>query len=299
MFSPTTTYLTLPRAPESWIIQDLVPTSGRTLLYGRAKLGKSFLAIQLAAAVGDPTIEDFMGFPIRMHGPVAYLQVDTPRGIWMDRLQQDFMPVGYSLQGLFWADTQTPDLPFPFNITFEGHRWLKEACASLEPVLVVVDTIREIHKGDENESGHMQNVLSLLTDAVRPAALLIIAHSRKQKSEPSVTTEDITAENRGSNYIVGAVDVIMRLASEERLEYQGRSTGLDSVHMKRTSEGLFLLDDPIDLSVQRFISAHPDLSQKGQAERLHKEFPQYSVDSLRSRIRRLQKRETPELAEAR
>src|SRR3954464_3156993 len=50
---PLEDYLNLPVNNTPWIIEPLIPVGGIINLYGRPKLGKSFMAIDLARAIAN------------------------------------------------------------------------------------------------------------------------------------------------------------------------------------------------------------------------------------------------------
>src|SRR6187431_1100083 len=77
-------YLTLKGEDESAIVSNLLPLSGALNIFGAPKAGKSYLSLQLADAIGNPRMADFLGFPINVHGEVLYIQIDTPRNLWID-----------------------------------------------------------------------------------------------------------------------------------------------------------------------------------------------------------------------
>src|SRR5205807_6133317 len=105
-------YLTLPRAPQTWIVKDVLPASGLLNIYGPPKGGKTYAAIGMAIAIsnGEP---DWMGFRVMTPGPVAFLEADTPRSLLTDEY---FAPIAekYNVCGLWVTDQQL--IPYPFNI---------------------------------------------------------------------------------------------------------------------------------------------------------------------------------------
>lgn len=287
-FVSVSEYLALPRAPEEWLIQDLLPAGGLLNIYGRPKTGKSFLALQMAAAISDPHCHELLGYPIYQHGPVAYLQVDTARGTWAKRLHENFLEAGVRCPQLFLADAG--NAPYPFNILNEGRVWLKRACETLQPCLVVIDTIREVHRGDENDSGHLQAAVSSLVEATSPAALIILSHSRKNKGDD--VGDDLMAENRGSNYLAGRADCILRISSDSRMDFQGRSVDRTQLHVSRDAFGRFSALDPTGPIVDKILDEMPStrFSEKNQAEAVRAHFPTMTFDQARGQVRRRKQR---------
>jgi hypothetical protein len=121
-------YQTALPAP-NWIVPELLP-AGLASLAGRPKIGKSLLALQLAAAVGLG--RDFLGYPVQA-GPVLFLALeDSPQ-----RLQERLKRLGV-----------TENAPMRFRTEWAallpgsgGLRDLRRCAAELQPRLVVIDTL--------------------------------------------------------------------------------------------------------------------------------------------------------------
>lgn len=287
-FLPTPEYLAQPRNPYSWVIEDILPTGGLLNIYGKPKSGKSFLAVQMAEAIaiGAP---DVVGFPIHQHGRVAYLQLDTPRAIWTDRIQTHFA----HSPNILWADSDTrivkddsvEEIPYPFDIMTEGYHWLKAKIAEAEPLVVVIDTLREVHSGDENDSTHMRNMINTLIAACRPAAMVVLSHARKNASEGGF---EIMSENRGSGYVAGRFDGTIHLSSDDKkpiLSYKSRTAGEEKLPCLRTP--LIQLADPMlawTKRVARDKTRFPTIHEK--VAFMTKRFPQKGVEAHRSALRR-------------
>lgn len=241
-FVPLDDYLKLPRDPDTWLIKPLIPVSGAGLLYSPPKVGKSALAVQLAHAVSGGA-KEFMGFPIGKHGRVLYLQLDTPRSTWTLRWEAlKRHGLEFEVKNLCMADRESLDF-YPFDILQPAHmKYLYSVIQPLKPVLVIVDTLRKLHTGDENSSTIMSNVMSNLVGACHPAAVLAISHDKK----PSVDQEkDIMTDHRGSGSVVGEMDAILRL-TKTRLYYAGRSIEEGSIKLVRQDcdETLLWAPDP-------------------------------------------------------
>lgn len=242
-FVPADAYLQLPRAPQPWIIDKLIPVGGLINLFGKPKTGKSFLALSLAQAIVDGR-PDWCGYEVNQPGPVAYLQIDTPREEWSSRLDRiKFSTVGANR--LWIADMyQVPE--FPFNILNPAQTelaWLKQSIAAINPTLTIIDTLREVHGGDENDSTTMRNVIAHLVEACRPSAILLISHARKDSMLTASGDDDMMDQGRGSSYVAGRMDVVMKL-TQKRLMFKGRATGqtIESVIQDPTT-GLILIED--------------------------------------------------------
>lgn len=237
-------YLFLPRDPTKWVIKHLIPVSGLTNVFGKPKAGKSFASLGMAIAIssGQP---DWNGFAIEKHGPVAYLQIDTPRGEWADRISV-ISNAGHDLSNVHFCDMlMTPG--YPFNILAEDqHTWLKNGLAELQPVVVFIDTIREAHGTDENDSTAMRNVVTQLVAAARPAAVVLISHSRKDTMFTATGGDDLMNDARGSSYISGRMDTVIKFTTNDKhatgMIYRGRSVGQGRLAVTQDETGLVVLD---------------------------------------------------------
>lgn len=273
------TYLALPRAAETWLVEPLIPAGGKCLIYGDPKVGKSYAALQLAASIR--TGGDWLGFPIRTTGPVVYIQLDTPRSLWAERLgtlKEDGFPVGL----LDFADRETLDT-YPFDILDPTHATiLRLALAQVKPVAVIVDTIREFHQGDEDKSTPMKMVVSTLASVCESAALIFVAHARKAFGDAG---PDLLNDNRGSGYLVGVADSIIRF-TEKSMYYAGRAIEKGSIRLHRTDNGLWITDTAdSDAAVSRIL-ADPTLSSNRARAKALSLLVGKSEEACRSLIRR-------------
>jgi hypothetical protein len=283
-------YVALPRKGGAWIIEDLLPIGGGLLnVFGQPKKGKSYLALQLAAAIADPQQDVVLGFPVQTHGPVAYLQIDTPRALWAERLE-NLTALGMCFDNVMMADQEL--VPYPFNILGEGFGWLQQNLKLIAPfpVAVVVDTLREIHGGEENDSGHMRNVVNLMVEAVRPASLILLSHARKEFGDAS--NGSLMSDNRGSSYVPGRMDCVLKV-NDTSLQFQGRTVGESRVVVKRDPEsGLFVVSDDFDRVARAILEETAGLSTMARAKALQEKFPKKSIEACRSLIRRLERAST-------
>lgn len=250
-------YLSLPREPQTWLVEPLLPKGGTMLLYGDPKVGKSFAALQLAAALASG--QDWLSFGIQEQVPVLYVQLDTPRSLWAERLEA-LIASGLTLTGLplLLADRETLGT-FPFDILDPSHAaLLRHEVTSNHIECVIVDTIREAHSGDENDSTAMQKVIAQLTAACQPAALILISHARKPSQEAEYS---LLHDNRGSNYIVGRMDAIVRM-THKSIRVSGRAIDEQSLPIEREENGLWALgNDPLQATADRLLETRRPLRE--------------------------------------
>jgi len=214
-------YLKLERDAQQWIIQDLIPISGLTNLYSSPKCGKTMLTMRMALSVADPSVSSCMGLPILTHGKVLYIQLDTPRNQWAFRLERAITAKPIPPGQLYVIDRLV--CPESFTITDPKHRqWLKEQVRKINPVVAWIDTIREAHQLDEDNSGEMKKVVSCIIEAIPHSAVVFLSHSRKAAQGMADEIGNIIDDARGSGYISGRMDSIIRI-TKKMLAYQTRS----------------------------------------------------------------------------
>jgi len=215
-------YLQLPDIEGTWQIEPYLPVGGSLLLHGAPKCGKSYLAMQLAVAVA--TGQSWMGQDTKP-GRVLYLQLDTPRSLWRHRLEVLAATSAMTLPDTLLADGQLPNLtlvdklsaPYPFNILHDRHlHMLVRLVRERQPQVVIVDTLREWFRGDENNPDLMQQVMSLTSLASRPAAVVYLHHARKTPADGMGAGDLVIDASRGSTQMPGGVDTIMNLSSRQK-----------------------------------------------------------------------------------
>ena len=150
-----------------WIVPGLVPT-GLSTLAGRPKMGKSWLALQIACAVGaggrvlDRTVEQ---------GPVLYIALeDSPRRL-QERLRKQGAPQADVTFALEWQ-----------SLGAGGLGALRTAIEEREYRLVIVDTLsRALGRAEQLDLAAMTLTIGALQKVtkVTGAAILTVDHHKK------------------------------------------------------------------------------------------------------------------------
>lgn len=290
-----TDYLQLPRDPETWIVENLLPTGGSMLLYGDPKVGKSYAALQLGAAISAGV--DWLDFKIPQPAPVVYIQLDTPRSLWAKRV--DELTESHAVEALWFGDRESLNA-YPFDILNPEHfatltTALRTITATsdeghpvhIDPGVVIIDTLREAHSGDENDSTAMQEVIAHLDAAVKPAALILISHARKSTADAG---HDLMNDNRGSNYLVGRMDSIVRF-SKSSMRATSRTMEEHTVKLDRQEDGTWqVLCDPWVRHAEALLRAKPDAGDRELARVMREIDPTRSEAAAKSWFHRHRER---------
>ena len=237
-----TDFLRLDDLKTDYIIPNLLPEVGRVALYGVAKRGKSFLALQVAFAVcqGIP----FLGHEVVKPGPVLYLQFDTPPELWQERLKK-LQNAGVSIpDNLYFIHPSTQ--PRRVNV-LDGHqaREIHDMITAKLPALVVIDVLSKIHHLNENEAQDMKPVIGHLSTLCQGRALLIVHHTAKPNLQPGAGSHSPSNAGRGSSYLGGEMDANWLLTSQGegqgRLTIEARFAAPDKpIHLVQSDCGLWM-----------------------------------------------------------
>lgn len=187
--------------PLVWVVPTLVPT-GLTLLAGKPKMGKSWLAMELGLAVAT--------------GGTLMVRIECPRaGVLYLALEDSVRRFQTRLSALLQGK------PAPANLF--GHvEWPRMDKSGLERLdafllahadvrLVIVDTLAKVRTpSNASANAYAEDYAALaglkrLADT-RGVAMIVIHHLRKMRSE------DPFEEISGTNGLTGAADTIMVLA---------------------------------------------------------------------------------------
>lgn len=229
-------YLDLPIPDNIWVWEGIIPVSGTALLFAKQKIGKSFLALSLCEAVADPNIDHYLGQRIGLHGRVLYIQLDTPRGLWIKNYIKNILSEA-AKDNLFIIDRELPDIPVPFDIRSpKCQMWVREAIQEIKPVLVVIDTFRRMHRCNENDNTEMAIIYDTFVEITKPAAMLILTHEKK------IQAEGVDASARGATSVTGAVDCLINM-TKKKLKFEARSDIEEELKIFQQDNGTWTTND--------------------------------------------------------
>lgn len=216
-----TDYANLPDSDEPWIIRDLLPRGGSAMIYGPPKSKKTLAAQQMAYSIANKDQHDWFTFPVEAHGPILYLQLDTARVIWKDRItlyREVHKHSADITNNIHIADKEST--PFPFEILNPLHAaWLQQTVARIQPLVVFIDVLRKASMAEESTSEGMIGACNALELACKPAAIVLISHAKKPQSKgqgPDNSEGDapLGTDNRGSSSLPGNVDGIIKITKK-------------------------------------------------------------------------------------
>lgn len=214
-----------PLSPE-WLVQELIPDFGWTLLVGPAKLGKSILSAQLAESLslGKP----FLGMPTAKVGKIVYVQADEPEREWWEQLKHLGMH-----DAPFHTVTDLP--PYPLDHLETRHKLLEY----LKPASFVIwDSLYKLCLIDQNTQTGVMSALSRVKQTT-PCPFLILGHPRKP-SKDLPGTEDPVWGMAGSAALAQDASAILGL-DREGLSKKGRLLRDEKIPLVRDGRGRWVL----------------------------------------------------------
>lgn len=217
--------------PQRFLVDGLIPAGQLVMLSGRGKAGKSWLVLQLIAAI-DRGIQ-FLGRSTRK-GKVLYLALEDGRRRMNQRPRI-----------LKWTPSPAVDIAFrvdTFDRGGQGLADIRAAIADRQYDLVVIDTLIKCLSGaaDENNNTEMGAICNALADMAHDsgAAILLVHHVSKAMT----ATDNPFNSSRGASAITAAYDVGLLLTrkhgeKEATLHVQSRDFEADDMTIKQADNG--------------------------------------------------------------
>lgn len=204
------------------------------MLVGPPKVGKSYLAFQVALAVAQG--RQFMGRATRK-GRVLFLQFDTPDHIWRERLDE-LADAGVDLGGdIHFVRPETALRQVDIRLE-NTRKELEDIIKKVDPDLVIIDVLRKIHNGDENDSREGKVIFDILNVVCEGRSLFILHHMRKPNGDYVPTP---STAGRGTSFYGGEVDATWLILADRKGE-----------------TARFMIESRVDESIDTMLVRDPD-----------------------------------------
>ena len=197
----------------TWLVPGFLPTDGAVMLSGKAKIShKTWLAFTLAKCVASGEAAGL--FEPTRQGAVLFIEEEGPRK--STRARWKFLQHGLGIA--------TAGLPIYFvhrqNVLLDDPVWLGRICDFVRDhgvLLVVLDTISRVNRGDENSVQDVSKIASYI-NKIRQSnpgncTVLMLHHLRKTEYQDSDT--DIDDDLRGSSAWSGYYDSHLALRKRQ------------------------------------------------------------------------------------
>lgn len=147
----------------NWIIQGYIPELAVILLFGRGGMGKTTLLMQLFGAVAKGV--DLFGIHTSKR-PVIYVDYENSLPVLAERCRN------IDTSGIHFLDSTSK----PPRLDKPEKRQYLDLLQTYPGAVIIFDTLKSSHSGDENDSQTMSGVMSFLRDLRDAGATVIILH---------------------------------------------------------------------------------------------------------------------------
>lgn len=187
-----------------WLIDNLIPINGTTVLSALPGSFKTWLLLDIAKCVASG--ESLFGeFSAKQKG---VLIIDEENGERV--LQQRFVKLGAAanLPIYYLSD-------IGFKITLDNIQDIVDFCQDLEIGLVTFDSLVRIHEANENDAKEMAEVFHLIRELNKQDVTVLLTHHNRK---PSGGGGSPAHEMRGSSDILAALDCHLALSRRDGKE---------------------------------------------------------------------------------
>lgn len=242
-----------PRKPTQWLIEHLVPAAGKVLLYGKTSIGKSPVTWKIAQAISEGG--DFFGYPVRVTGPVLYIEVDTPKDIAVERLQH-LVPRPSQVYFTFKDGVDVVN-PTPQQ-SAEFKKWNEE----IKPVLVIWNVLNKMHRLEGKDANTVSRVYEGVSRQFPNSSHLIVHHDKKMIWSKDVKTDEDEAFSGSGAWLdlaIGGLHLIKDQGWERGLQKlklvhtkSGAGEKQDTIHFTLAANGTELLEPDRPVIMEKF-----------------------------------------------
>lgn len=187
-----------------WLIADMIPLKGVTLLTAASGTGKTWVAYAIGGAVAHGT--PFLGREVKRR-PVVYLDGENPGAVVKERLGD----LGITETDAFeiWGGWCPDDVPGPGKERIVS-------CAKTHKPLFIWDSLVQFHDGDEQSATETRRFMKLFRVLANLGAPVLVLHNTGKS--------DGSQQYRGSSDIEASVDMAYLLTSSSKGEQLTRLT---------------------------------------------------------------------------
>ena len=195
-------------APIKYYIKNYIQEQALHMIFGAPGSGKSFVAVDMAASIACPEINNWNGRALK-HGPVIYLAGEGVAGLrkrfagWAAK--RAINPENVQLTVIdeaFHLDDDTEE--YNINTTIENIREIYQ-----KPAVIFIDTLHVFMNGDENRAQDIGAFLTPCRKLMREfgCSVVLVHHTG--------VAQEAKDRARGSSALRGAMDIELKISKEK------------------------------------------------------------------------------------
>lgn len=208
-----------PLPPPFCLIDQLLYEGEVLLIYGEAKLGKSFSVNSLSWKLANGT--DFFGFDIPQPLRVLYLQLENAPA-WSE---QNTLKIG---EAFGYSNDERLILGHGerFGVGEDDNADLLAALERYKPDVFVIDPLYQIHDEDENDGQQVKKVIRMMErDFMAHAKALVIVHHSAKTSQTTMgrpAAQRFSGHNQWGRWAATLMNMSGQSPAKVRVSITGR-----------------------------------------------------------------------------
>ena len=208
-------------ARPSWIEPEIIPRGGKVLLGGEAKIGKSFVLLNIARALATgESLFNYEPFTIPQACRVLILEQEIGEKGFKSRVEKGLSDVvSEVLSNNLWYVSKRPWLRFD---DAEGFANIRALIEQVQPNVLFCDPLSKFHYWDENHSTDMAKFWNRMDTLVweyrhLDLAVVISHHYGKPLRDPRIDWDPLDPYNfRGSSKVFDEADTLLTMHRTEQ-----------------------------------------------------------------------------------
>nr|WP_281721754.1 AAA family ATPase [Nitrosomonas nitrosa] len=199
-----------PLPPIDWLVESLIPIQSRTIVFGEYRSMKSWtlLYLSLHIAAGRKWLDTFA---IPQAKPVLYIDEEMPEHELRRRVKR--MGEGMRLHEASIPFCAVSHLGVRFHEDKVEALLAELRTAGFDPDIIVVETLRRVLDGSENEATHVAGFWHSVTPILAAGKTLIVSHHmRKPNLQHS---EAVRHRASGSTDILAGADLAYAITRDD------------------------------------------------------------------------------------
>lgn len=248
-----------PLPPIEWLVDRLIPTQSRTIVFGEYRSMKSWtlLDLSLHIAAGRAWLNTF---EIPQARSVLYIDEEMPEHELRRRVKR--MGDGMGLNEAFIPFQALSHLGVRFHHDKVEALLRELRGAGIDPEIIVVETLRRVLNGSENEATHVAEFWHSATPILAEGKTLIVSHHMKKPN--SQHPEAVRHRASGSTDILAGADLAYAITRNEndltiRCEKNRVAPEIEPFKIQLVTDGI---DEEQDAVIMRYVGQPPSSEEE-------------------------------------
>lgn len=194
--------------PSQWLVDQLVPLEGITIISGSPGSFKTWMILQMATDIAQE--KPFLGQYQTKLGNILMIDEESHQRFIQERLLQLGVPDNLPIHFLSQSEFLVTDNKCMTDVL--------EHCKELKIDTVFIDSLVRIHRGKENDAGDMADVFRAIRTFCKEKMTVIMTHHERKEGASGKSSAQ--SRMRGSSDIPAAIDAHLAISRVHDDEYR-------------------------------------------------------------------------------